>query len=994
MKTRNLIPTLLSTFLLLAAPLVPAASLTWNGADTVVSGNGNWSDANNWVSLAVPTLGDTLTFTGAVGLQNTNDYAAGYYFNQLFFGAGGFVLQGGNALTLTNATQQAIYNNSAAFCSNVINCPLVLSNLLIIQTTVSSPAVGGSSITLNGGVTAGGKPIQVNKDGAGAGGAASVLYFSGGVSSFGNLFLRKGGVVINNGASVQATNATIGFDVTFNGIDPYLQVDGAGSKFLITNASAITLGGAANNAKVVVTDGLVALTNATVLFAQSASANVTWQQSGGTTVMGTLRVNNGTAAINLSGGSFTALSEGSKLAEVGSGVLTVSGGLFQIKSDGSGKLDFSTAATTSGNSTVNLNGGMIKVGRLVRTSAVVSGTHKFYFNGGTLQAGATTNLFFPVLINTTAYVGSGGAVLDTQGFNDTIGTPLLTDPALGGATDGGLTKLGSGTLTLTNVNTYNGPTLVMAGTLALGGPESIGNSASIMVYGGAAFDVSGETGAFSLGTGQLLGNLAPGAILCGANNTASGILSLAFDSFNPAVMVTNGTLNLSAATVLRLTNSGAALMPGAYKLIAAAGTGNFGLVTGAVPASVTISGGVNGMPSLAISNGELYLYVDYITSNLGIWSGAGTNGAWSNYANWSSARLPAAGGGVSFGSMPGQVASNDLANFSLSAIVFNTNAGAFTLTGNALTLTGTNIGYLTNVQNLPWTTVAPVPGTVVNFSSNAQTLALGLILQTNLTAQLLAGDLLFSGNISGPGGITTQGTNALTLSGSNSFAGGLTVNEGTLNLDFTTQNNNKQSSGAPLVLAGGNLNIFGAAGAFTQAMGGLTLNPGISRVTNASGNATLSLGTITRNLGAAVMFADSASGSIQTASGSANSVLGGYALFGDADWATKTSGNAVQAFAAYTINNGVGSWGAGQNLTDTGTGYIGAMGGNRSVNSLRFNAAGPATVNESSNTLTVATGGILVTPAVGAHDVVITNGVLASGYNADLIVHQNNRRAR
>ena len=507
-----------AALLLLAAPLVPAASLTWNGADTVVSGNGNWSDANNWVSLAVPTLGDTLTFTGAVGLQNTNDYAAGYYFNQLFFGAGGFVLQGGNALTLTNATQQAIYNNSAAFCSNVINCPLVLSNLLIIQTTVSSPAVGGSSITLNGGVTAGGKPIQVNKDGAGAGGAASVLYFSGGVSSFGNLFLRKGGVVINNGASVQATNATIGFDVTFNGIDPYLQVDGAGSKFLITNASAITLGGAANNAKVVVTDGLVALTNATVLFAQSASANVTWQQSGGTTVMGTLRVNNGTAAINLSGGSFTALSEGSKLAEVGSGVLTVSGGLFQIKSDGSGKLDFSTAATTSGNSTVNLNGGMIKVGRLVRTSAVVSGTHKFYFNGGTLQAGATTNLFFPVLINTTAYVGSGGAVLDTQGFNDTIGTPLLTDPALGGATDGGLTKLGSGTLTLTNVNTYNGPTLVMAGTLTNTQP-SLASGSTVAIASGAKLSLS-FSGANTLAGLLLNGVPQPAGTYTAANTSA------------------------------------------------------------------------------------------------------------------------------------------------------------------------------------------------------------------------------------------------------------------------------------------------------------------------------------------------------------------------------------------------------------------------------------------------------------------------------------------
>jgi autotransporter-associated beta strand protein len=94
---------------------------------------------------------------------------------------------------------------------------------------------------------------------------------------------------------------------------------------------------------------------------------------------------------------------------------------------------------------------------------------------------------------------------------------------------GGLIKTGAGTWKLSNVNTYSGNTVVMAGTLALAngvdllvgtgqGHGSI-TSPSITLSNGATFDVSLATGGFTLGGSQSL--LGYGTV-AGAVNTSSG----------------------------------------------------------------------------------------------------------------------------------------------------------------------------------------------------------------------------------------------------------------------------------------------------------------------------------------------------------------------------------------------------------------------------------------------------------------------------------------
>ena len=123
-------------------------------------------------------------------------------------------------------------------------------------------------------------------------------------------------------------------------------------------------------------------------------------------------------------------------------------------------------------------------------------------------------------------------------------------------------------------------------------------STNITVAGGARLDVSGLSSTFALGSTRTLTNSSLGAVMNGANNCSAGILSLVTDGLNPSFIQTNGTMTISAGTVIRVNNTGAILSSGSYPLIASATTGNPGLVAGALPPVLVTGNGAVATTSL------------------------------------------------------------------------------------------------------------------------------------------------------------------------------------------------------------------------------------------------------------------------------------------------------------------------------------------------------------------------------------------------------------
>jgi len=160
--------------------------------------------------------------------------------------------------------------------------------------------------------------------------------------------------------------------------------------------------------------------------------------------------------------------------------------------------------------TLNLTGGILSAGSISAGSAMGTNTAPVYtpaastntstlnLAGGTLKATATTTTFLQGL--TTANVKNGGAIIDTNGHDITIGQNLLH---FSGATTDALTKSGAGKLTLTGANTYSGSTTISGGTLALSGTGSL-TSSHIIVGANTTFDVNPVTGGYTLASGTTL----------------------------------------------------------------------------------------------------------------------------------------------------------------------------------------------------------------------------------------------------------------------------------------------------------------------------------------------------------------------------------------------------------------------------------------------------------------------------------------------------------
>ena len=215
------------------------------------------------------------------------------------------------------------------------------------------------------------------------------------------------------------------------------------------------------------------------------------------------------------------------------GILNVTGGEVDV----AGVVDLSRTknqAASTKQSGIRLHGGLLKAGNVIQTTNDCPYA-SFYFNGGTYAPYGATAANRTMQGLNAAYVSTNGAVISTAylpaGETYEIAQALLADPALGGATDGGLVKKGAGTLALSGANTYTGRTVVEAGTLAVANAAAL--TGDLTVANGALLDATGIDLALS--------KIRASGVVAARSLSVSGAIELAADG---SVLSVDGDLAL------------------------------------------------------------------------------------------------------------------------------------------------------------------------------------------------------------------------------------------------------------------------------------------------------------------------------------------------------------------------------------------------------------------------------------------------------------------
>jgi fibronectin-binding autotransporter adhesin len=280
--------------------------------------------------------------------------------------------------------------------------------------------------------------------------------------------------------------------------------------------------------------------------------------------------------------------------------------------------------------------------------------------------------------------------------------------------------------------------------------------------------------------------------------------------------------------------------------------------------------------------------------------------------------------------------------------------------------------------------------------SGANTLTLGTTPTINVVNQTATISSLIAGTA-----FTKLGAGTLVLNGSvvNTFTGTIAVKAGTLTEDFSNLGTpaNLVASSVVLSLAGGTLNINGAAsGATSQAFASTTFNTGGNaiNVVNNGTSATLTLGAITYSGVCPVQYSSTGTITTTTAGGGPLGLMWvNYSTFGTSDWATTdTTGGAVGT-SPYTIK-GLSSVTGGYQTTlgnnfDMQTSLT--ISGNSGCTTIRFNT--PAANNVNVNGKWFYPNAVLVTPNMGAVNSSISGGSWFAQYNTSAAtewVVQNN----
>ena len=760
-------------------------------------------------------------------------------------------------------------------------------------------AVGtGAALTLNNGTLQATSTFSL--DNAGANIRAITLNAGGGTFDVtGTNTLTESGVISGIGSLTKIGTGTLllktgvntysgGFTNIQNGA---LQLGGAAGSIAATNM--VVLGNST-------TSGTLILGDASYVKAQTVAGLFTQGSGGASNAIIGGGLTTGTSTLTFAGSLLTPSNFAGTIGGGGTGqnnlaltitggVLTLSGnntysgittmstaaGVLNINSNtaiGSGSLalTFATAVidNTSGSSVTMTNNNNVST----TTGFVFGGANNLSFGTGFLS---TTLASTPISVwgNSTLTFGGGlinnvaaGAAL-TLTVNGSTGTLSLGGFNMQGITGGVITDIiaGSGNVNITgaitpgNFNATNGLSYTGSGILTLSGSNSYQGATTMNNAGGGILKFGPGFSTYSSGTnGALI--LTAGAIDLGGQSVTVGAFTATAGLVTSSA--SNGSITSNAIATANVANWGGNL------------SANLTMASGA--AVTAISGNFYNTGSLTLNNASANAFTvsGASVANLGnITFNANSTGAFTV----SAASLNNTGTITNSGTGTGTTTISSVIGTNVSSIIQSSTTSMLNLAGSDLATNGKFIILSGTLQagNATALGTYPVIWDGGTFSNNAA-LTVSQLLSVSggvgannvyLTSGILTiGDAnnlstTINGTVAGTGGITLGGNGTLTLAGTSTYTGATTIATGTLNITGVVNGSTAIAlSNGGLLLSGsgalssGTLTVTG--GTVTEladyAMSGsaaLTVNASglnylISRVNSNTGTTTLTSGTL------------------------------------------------------------------------------------------------------------------------------------------------------